>query len=50
VNVKGSAGTPDQNQDLANKIAQQMKGHAQALVTQEIRRQMRPGGLLGRGI
>jgi len=46
VTVNGSAGTPDQNTDLATKIARQMKDQAQALFAQELRRQMRPGGLL----
>ncbi len=46
VTVNASAGTRDQNTDLANKIGRQMKDQAAMLVTQEIRRQMRPGGLL----
>ena len=46
VTVNGSAGTPDQNQDLAEKISRQMTGQASALVAHELRRQMRPGGLL----
>lgn len=46
VTAFGSAGTPQQNQDLAEKIGRQMKDQAQALVAHELRRQMRPGGIL----
>lgn len=46
VTVNGSAGTPQQNQDLADKIGRHMKDQAQVLVAQELRREMRPGGLI----
>jgi hypothetical protein len=49
VTVNGSAGAPQQNQDLVDKVGRQMKDQAQALVAQEIRRQMRPGGLIRSG-
>jgi phage-related minor tail protein len=49
VNVTGSAGTEKQNNDLAAKIAGQLGPVAQSMVGKEIRRQMRPGGLLAVG-
>ncbi|MBS0535374.1 MAG: hypothetical protein JSR72_15055 [Proteobacteria bacterium] len=49
VTVNGSAGTPQQNQDLAEKITGQLQGVAESLVAKEINRQMRPGGLISSG-
>jgi hypothetical protein len=46
VQVQGSAGTPQQNQDLADRVAKSLDQHAQALFARELRRQMRPGGML----
>ncbi|MBN8966125.1 MAG: hypothetical protein J0H89_12275 [Rhizobiales bacterium] len=48
IRVEGSAGTPDQNSDLAAKIGQEMQRAAQQLVAKELRTQMRPGGMLSR--
>lgn len=49
VNVQGSAGTPDQNSDLAAKVGREMQGVVGSLVTKEISRQLRPGGLIAAG-
>jgi 2-succinyl-5-enolpyruvyl-6-hydroxy-3-cyclohexene-1-carboxylate synthase len=46
VTVNGSAGTPEQNQDLADRMGRQLRDVAAQMVTQQIRTQMRPGGLL----
>jgi hypothetical protein len=46
INVSGGGGTPDQNQDLANKIGQEVHKAARQMVTKEIRTAMRPGGML----
>jgi hypothetical protein len=48
INVQGSAGTPAQNQDLATKIAKSFEESAKSLVTEQIRLQLRPGGMLAR--
>jgi hypothetical protein len=48
VHVNGSAGTPDQNRDLADRIAKSIEPMARGMVGKEIRTQMRPGGLLSR--
>lgn len=45
ITVNGSAGTPQQNDDLVKKMVAAMKDQASALVTKELRQQMRPGGL-----
>jgi hypothetical protein len=46
INVQGSGGTPEQNSDIANKIVKRFEESAKALVTDQIRTQMRPGGML----
>lgn len=46
VTVNGSAGTPEQNADLAAKMAKGMEGVMRGVVTDELRRQMRPGNIL----
>jgi hypothetical protein len=46
VTVNGSAGTPEQNNDLAAKMAKQMEGTMRGVVVDEIRRQQRPGNLM----
>jgi hypothetical protein len=48
VQVQGSAGTPAENSDLADKIARQLEPIARSMVGKELRTQMRPGGLLSR--
>lgn len=48
VTVNGSAGTPVQNEDLANRTAKKMKETMRSVVADEIRRQRRPGNMLGR--
>lgn len=49
IKVQGSSGTQAQNADLADKIGVQMREHAKALVADQIRTQMKPGGLLRGG-
>jgi hypothetical protein len=49
VTVQGSAGTPDQNQDLAKQVAREMEGVMRGVVVDELRRQSRPGNMLSRG-
>lgn len=49
VTVNGSAGTKDQNHDLAQQVAAQVKPLAQQMVTKEIMRQLRPGGIIANG-
>ena len=44
VNVQGGGGSPQDYQALAAKIGKEIGTHARALFTQELRRQMRPGG------
>lgn len=46
ISVNGSAGTPDQNADLAKKISRQMEQSMKGLVADELRRQTRPGNYL----
>ncbi len=46
IDVKGSAGTQAQNTDLAEKIGSQLREQAKAMVADQIRTQMKPGGLL----
>ena len=48
VTVNGSAGTQEQNTDLARQVARQMEGSVRGLNGDELRRQMRPGNLLGK--
>lgn len=47
VTVEGSAGTPEQNEDLAKKMAKQMEGTMRGVVVDELRKQTRPGNMLG---
>ncbi|NUB14147.1 hypothetical protein GAY28_16535 [Azospirillum brasilense] len=49
ITVNGSSGTPEQNADLAGQIGRQIKAEMRGLVTEEMRLQMRPGGLLRGG-
>ena len=46
ITVSGSAGTPEQNNDLAKKMAQEMEGTMRGVVVDEIRRQQRPGNMM----
>ncbi|MDE4297084.1 phage tail tip lysozyme [Phaeobacter gallaeciensis] len=46
VTVNGSAGTPDQNNDLAKKMAREMENTMRGVVVDEMRRQMRPGNMM----
>lgn len=46
ITVNGSAGTPEQNNDLAAKMAKQMEQTMRGAVADEIRRQSRPGNFL----
>ncbi|MEH6645502.1 phage tail tape measure protein [Sulfitobacter sp.] len=48
VTVHGSAGTPDQNNDLARKMARELESTVRGAVATELQRQMRPGNLLNR--
>lgn len=43
ITVNGSAGTPEQNTDLANKMAKTMEQSMRGMVAEEFRRQSRPG-------
>jgi phage-related minor tail protein len=46
ITVNGSAGTPEQNADLAQKMARQMEQTMRGAVADEIRKQTRPGNFL----
>ncbi len=46
ITVNGSAGTPEQNADLAKKMAKELENTMRGVVISEIRTQMRPGNLL----
>lgn len=43
VTVNGSSGTPEQNQDLAKRMAKEMEGTMRGVVADEMRKQTRPG-------
>nr|WP_321457424.1 hypothetical protein [uncultured Cohaesibacter sp.] len=47
ITVNGSAGTPEQNTDLAQKMAKEMERNVKGLVADEMRKQTRPGNFLG---
>lgn len=49
ITVNGSAGTPEQNADLAKKMRKEMEGTMRGVVADELRRQMKPGNMLSRG-
>lgn len=49
VSVSGSAGTPDQNADLAKQMAREMEQSMRNVVVSELSRQLRPGAMLSRG-
>lgn len=46
ITVNGSAGTPQQNDDLAARMASQMESTMRGVVVDELRRQGRPGNLM----
>ncbi len=46
VTVNGSAGTPEQNADLAARMAKQMEATMRGVVADEFRRQTRPGNIM----
>lgn len=46
VTVNGSAGTPEQNNDLAKRMAKQMEATMRGVVASEIQKQTRPGNVL----
>lgn len=48
ITVNGSAGTPEQNKDLAARVTREMETMTRTLVVSEMRKQMRPGGVVGR--
>lgn len=48
VSVNATGGTVAQNDQLAQRIGQELRETAAALVTSELRRQTRPGGMLSR--
>jgi hypothetical protein len=47
ITVEGSAGTPEQNQDLAKRMSREMEKSMRGVVVEELRRQSRPGNMLG---
>ena len=46
ITVNGSAGSPEQNSDLAAKMAREMESAMRGVIRDELRRQMRPGNML----
>ncbi len=46
ITINGSSGTPEQNADLAERMAKQMEGTMRGIVVSEIFRQSRPGNAL----
>ncbi len=46
ITVNGSAGTPEQNQDLANRMAASLHSTMRQTVVSEISKQLRPGNML----
>ncbi|AKI01436.1 hypothetical protein IMCC20628_02740 [Hoeflea sp. IMCC20628] len=49
ITIEGSAGTPDQNDDLAKKMQRELEGTMRGVVADELRVQMRPGNMLNNG-
>lgn len=46
ITVNGSAGTPEQNNDLAKKMAREMEVSMRSVIADEVRKQGRPGNYL----
>lgn len=49
ITVEGSAGTPEQNLDLARQMAKEMRNSMKGTIVREIQNQMRPGNMLNNG-
>lgn len=49
VTVNGNGGTPEQNNDLADRVGRQVRDELRGLMAEELRQQMRPGGMLNGG-
>ena len=49
VTVNATGGTHEQNRDLADQIGRQMERNLRGAVIEELRRQLRPGNMLGVG-
>jgi hypothetical protein len=43
ITVQGSSGTPEQNDDLAKRMAREMEISMRSVVADEMRKQSRPG-------
>lgn len=50
ITVNGSAGTPEQNNDLSKRMAKELEGVMRSTVVDELRRQQRPGNLMNNKI
>jgi hypothetical protein len=48
ITVNGSAGTPEQNADLAKQMRKELEGSMRGVVNDEIRRQLKPGNVLNK--
>lgn len=48
ITVEGSAGTPEQNDDLSAKMAKSLEGTMRGVVVDELRQQLRNGNMLGK--
>jgi phage-related minor tail protein len=48
VTVNASGGSPEQNADLAKQVSREVEANMRGAVVEELRRQMRPGNLLGK--
>ncbi|WEJ11174.1 D-alanyl-D-alanine carboxypeptidase family protein [Sinorhizobium prairiense] len=46
ITVEGSAGTPEQNADLAARMAKQVESTVRGVVAEELRKQTRPGNMM----
>lgn len=46
ITVEGSSGTPEQNQDLAKRMSRELEISMRSVVSDELRRQARPGNFL----
>ena len=49
VTVNANGGSPEQNDDLAKKVAKEVEANMRGLVYNELRQQSRPGGMLNNG-
>lgn len=48
ITVEGSAGTPEQNDDLSKKMAKSLEGTMRGIVVDTLRQQLRNGNMLGK--